>query len=226
MQLKCVTITGADDSTNPEDLKALSAKYPFVEWAILLSKSREGGDRYPTREWVNKLESIQDSCNLAAHTCGQWSREFLAGNNTFYKEWKWAWQLFGRVQINATSFLAGMPHVEAAADQFPEKKFIQPVRHFMEKISYGAYPLFDCSGGRGRSPSAWPKPLLGLYCGYAGGLGPDNLQEALETILGLSDQGECWVDMESKVRSDKDGKNVFDLEKAERCLEIAKPFIS
>lgn len=226
MQLKCVTMTGADDSVNSADLVALSNKYAFVEWAILVSKSREGGDRYPTHEWVNNLEQIQDRCNLAVHLCGQWSREFLSGNNTLFSQWRWAWNIFQRIQINAVSFFDGMPHLEKAALDFPEKKFIQPVRSFTEKVAASVYPLFDQSGGRGRSPSEWPRPLPGLFCGYAGGLGPDNLREALDTILGLSEQGDCWVDMESGLRSQYNGKSVFDLEKVEKCLDIASRHVS
>ena len=50
MKLHTVTITGTDDSTNMADLVALSREFPFVEWAILVSESHEGGFRFPTRE--------------------------------------------------------------------------------------------------------------------------------------------------------------------------------
>ena len=38
MTLNRVTITGADDFTEPKDLVELSEEFPFVEWAILLSQ--------------------------------------------------------------------------------------------------------------------------------------------------------------------------------------------
>ena len=36
MSLNCVTITGADDETDSQALQELSARYPFVEWGILI----------------------------------------------------------------------------------------------------------------------------------------------------------------------------------------------
>jgi hypothetical protein len=42
-----VTITGADNNTPISDLFVLQKQFPFVEWAILLSQSKAGTDRYP-----------------------------------------------------------------------------------------------------------------------------------------------------------------------------------
>jgi hypothetical protein len=93
-------------------------------------------------------------------------------------------------------------------------------------------------------PKAWPNPIYLKstesgqvlnrwdYHGYAGGLGPDNLEEQIPRILeaasykGFSkeiQEGDIWIDMETKVRSDQDRQ--FDLEKVEHCLEIAAPHI-
>jgi hypothetical protein len=38
MRLKTVTITGADDAVDPEELLQIQQRYPFVEWGILLSR--------------------------------------------------------------------------------------------------------------------------------------------------------------------------------------------
>lgn len=55
--------------------------------------------------------------------------------------------------------------------------------------------LFDTSSGFGILPEKWPELLPELYCGYAGGLGPDNLQEQLEKIESVIGDNEIWVDM-------------------------------
>ena len=57
MQIKYVTLTGADESVEPMDLALLSDKYTFVEWGILFSQTRQGIEpRYPSYEWIEKLQ--------------------------------------------------------------------------------------------------------------------------------------------------------------------------
>ncbi|MGC4120199.1 MAG: hypothetical protein QM765_37580 [Myxococcales bacterium] len=82
--------------------------------------------------------------------------------------------------------------------------------------------LLDSSGGRGRSPLRWPACPEGFACGFAGGLGPENLLTELERLSPLVGQGVTWVDMESRVRG-ADGI-ALDLDKVRRCLEIAEPY--
>jgi hypothetical protein len=64
----------------------------------------------------------------------------------------------------------------------------------------------------------WPKPLEDVLCGYAGGLGPDNIEAQLELISKAVGNREIWVDMETHVRSNDDQR--FDLDKVEKVLEI------
>lgn len=52
MILQGVTITGADDHTYIEELMNLSAKFPFVEWGILMSPKRVGTNRFPSGHWM------------------------------------------------------------------------------------------------------------------------------------------------------------------------------
>jgi hypothetical protein len=81
MKLHTVTITGADDSTNVADLVALSREFPFVEWAILVSKRNEGSFRFPARDWINSFVDVATANNLkvASHMCGRWVRDLLKG---------------------------------------------------------------------------------------------------------------------------------------------------
>src|SRR5262245_10120922 len=47
-------------------------------------------------------------------------------------------------------------------------------------------------------PAHWPAPIEGVYCGYAGGLGPDTLQEPLEKIATKVGDRTIWIDMETR----------------------------
>ena len=58
--------------------------------------------------------------------------------------------------------------------------------------------LFDSSGGRGL-PGKWRAPIE-IPCGYAGGLGPDNIEKELISISKVAGDEFIWIDMESKIR--------------------------
>ena len=60
--------------------------------------------------------------------------------------------------------------------------------------------------------------------GYAGGLGPDNIESELQRIAAAAGDAPFWIDMETRVRSDNDEQ--FDLNKVRRCLEITAPLVS
>lgn len=49
-KLKLVTLTGADDKTDLAQLRALSDRYPFVEWALLVGPL-PGTQRNPSQAW-------------------------------------------------------------------------------------------------------------------------------------------------------------------------------
>jgi hypothetical protein len=74
-----VTITGADDSTQFEDLSALSKEVPFVEWGILVSTNRGGGYRFPSDRWMTEFAQWArlEKWNVAMHVCGLWVSEIL-----------------------------------------------------------------------------------------------------------------------------------------------------
>lgn len=75
--------------------------------------------------------------------------------------------------------------------------------------------LFDPSGGRGIGGHAWPSPPPATRMGYAGGIGPDNIEQVLDQVAPL---GAAWIDMESGVRTD----DRFDLDKVREVLARAE----
>ncbi len=81
--------------------------------------------------------------------------------------------------------------------------------------------LFDESGGQGISPAAWPLPHSGKKCGYAGGLGVDNLAGEIPRIQLAAAGAPFWIDMEAKLRNERDQ---FDLSIAQCCIEICRAY--
>ncbi len=235
MNLDRVTITGADDSITPEELIPLSERYPFVEWGILFSGSRQGSPRYPTWEWVGDLVKAQEqhAMNLSAHLCGRWVRELVLKGKFSFPAGSALWPHVQRVQLNFHGqFHKGcdMWYEELRRNQ--EKEYIlqydgvndPECNRLLHSPHFNAVPLFDKSGGAGVVPNEWPSSILSIYCGYAGGLGPKNLAEEIRRIEQAAGDERIWIDMETKVRSD--GDRQFDLEKVKRCLELAKPFVT
>lgn len=223
--LHCVTFTGADDSVKPEQLVALSARYPLIEWGILFSAERFGTPRYPSLPWLQRLRrvAIDGGLSLSAHLCGRYARQALKAD--------WDWQravgevssVFGRVQINCSNnpepsimpMLREWPTTQRIVIQCGDKN-----RHWVEgEAEHGPFRfdvLYDNSGGRGVLARAWPFAVERTLCGYAGGLGPCNIADEIASIEAASLGRSFWIDMESKVRSD-DGA-AFDLGKVREVL--------
>ena len=66
-------------------------------------------------------------------------------------------------------------------------------------VDVGMMPhiLFDASGGRGILTENIQRPITGLFCGYVGGLNPQNCQEFLTKLNDQLVVGTTWIDMES-----------------------------
>jgi hypothetical protein len=79
--------------------------------------------------------------------------------------------------------------------------------------------LFDLSGGAGVLPSSWPQPTSAFWCGYAGGLGADNVTEQLAMIESICPRP-FWIDMERRVRTQDD--SALDLDAVRSVLVACK----
>ena len=78
--------------------------------------------------------------------------------------------------------------------------------------------LWDRSGGRGIAAiGEWPTTPAGLRMGYAGGLGPSNIAEAVRRVREIGGTV-TWLDTESGVRTN----DRFDLEKVEAMIAAAE----
>lgn len=226
--LTTVTITGADDQTDIDSLLELSQKYPFVEWAILYSPNQDGAPRYPLAKWRNAfIDAARGTAvRRAMHLCGPSVRELMSQGAQ-----KLAYRAgYQRVQLNfnAKRFTnAELIKLARSAgwaefwDGSPQGVIVQHnsaneavPEIFISNGCSDVQVLFDSSGGRGLELDTYPTPLPDFLCGYAGGIGPDNIDSALQKAAAAAGSRDYWIDMESKVRTDE----VFDLEKVEKVL--------
>lgn len=253
MKLTKVTLTGADDGTNPAALFEISEMYPFVEWGILLSRNSGGLPRYPSEDWLQNLCDVyghQSSPmpSFSGHLCGSYVRDLLVGDfqfitNDLLEPFEF---LFERVQINTN----GQTHLfneEAiyklfhlygtGQDGLSEEgiEFIFQSDHANNDLLSHAVRsseangadmsiLFDTSHGKGIVPVHIRVPPAGQKCGYAGGLSADNILYELDEIGKVVGDAEIWIDMETSLRSDGNGTN-FDLRKCRDILALVEPFI-
>ena len=226
MHLKYCSITGADDAVDVDDLSALAEKHPFAEWAILLLPDHAGKPRFPSTGWIETFTKEYRGLHTAMHLCGQALLNFIAGDEETLE----LMSGFDRIQLNLKfGDIEGKYDPAALIDRIrssPRWDFIiqygkdkNGLLPFLDGIANHAV-LFDESAGRGISPESWEAPLKGHFCGYAGGLTPDNLAHNLKMIAHAAAGQTTWIDMESGVRT----KDVFDLEKVRRVLEIAAPY--
>lgn len=230
MRINYCTITGADDRVDPCDLIELSNRYPFVEWGILCSRSRAGTFRYPSNYWIaNFIDDVFEigaEVNRSAHLCGEYARKFVS------HEMKYGFlECFQRIQVNGS--FDNLEALKFAVNFAKPMKIITQHNKANEKVFSKLLTcnnhqlLFDASGGCG-IPGQWQRPYSHLFCGYAGGLGPDNLAYELKKIQAVAGDTCIWVDMESGIRTSYhlNGKTIdmFDLEKVEKCLRIVEKF--
>lgn len=214
-----VTITGADDAVDMLRLLALSEKFPFVEWGVLVSAKRQGTARYPSANWRSGLQAHDG--RKALHVCGGWAKWTMDGRETALV----AARALGcaRVQVNGwvpSPGLVGLAveffDLEIVLQARDENGLAEAARHAAAIRNGGgrASVLWDPSGGtgvRGR--------LDVVADGYAGGISPDNVGEVLEELAASGRR--CWIDMESGVRTG----DAFDLRKVRAVLEAAAPFV-
>jgi hypothetical protein len=216
------TICGADDDSKLLDLVALSSQYPLLEWGILYQPSRQGSPAYPTDIWLKEFYRAAPWVRKSLHLCGEGLSFFIDGvTNLTHHLHK-----YQRIQLNIDlaeeQTPARLSKLATKLKSFPDIEFIFP----LNDESHAFLPLFDTSrmsvlfdgsGGRGLSPEIWPVPLANHSCGYAGGLGPDNLAASLRKLDAVvRPQDKVWIDMQSGVRSHD---NKLDMAKVRSVLD-------
>lgn len=223
MKINKLAIAGADNKVNQLDLVNLSNQFPFIEWSILLSKNKEGQQRYPTEEYVKELS--ERNIPLSAHFCGWWAKQVLEESD-FELIWKLP-DSFKRIQLNynfKNSSGYRLPALLRFAIRCPSKSIIlqfnksnaDVLRTFAEEplLPTNIHFLYDSSGGYGKEIERIAPTIGEQYTGYAGGMNPENIEKICQMISDDPETVDTWVDLESGARTN----NEFDLSKV---LDIA-----
>ncbi len=237
MKLHTLTITGADEKTDLNEMQAISGEYPFVEWGILFAPRQVARPRYPALPWImgTARHLRKQDVALSAHICGAWSRQVCLGS--FPESISPALEPllnFERIQLNIMpKVIRKISNPAAMAACLPGRECIVTVGPdvldglALAKYLQGAHGkisvLFDASGGRGIAPDQWPETVDGLPCGFAGGLKPETLAAELQKLSEHVGDARIWVDMGTGVRTANDE---LDMDKVRRTLEIAVQYVS
>lgn len=234
----CISITGADDQVDPNQLVALSQRYPFAEWALLAFPEKVGAARYPSDAWRRQFLELSKahSMKTALHLCGEEIfRAILDNRLTLDQVGELA--SYGRIQVNINArgvftdedvyavydYLASLGCTlilqRHAGTEAVVSKYLaeHPASVSVGKVTV----LFDTSRGRGLAPAEWPRPLnvhgIHVTGGYAGGISPDNIETVLLDTAFAGLHGPYWLDMETGVRTE----NQLDRAKVEHVLAVA-----
>ena len=241
--IEIVTFTGVDTRTDFKELLAISRDYPHAEFGILVGSHTSEADHGIFPPW-NVVTSFRElDVRTALHICGKWARTAAGVVETqspimMNRSPRPTMQAiiqetscgFNRVQVNLhgdeidpSRIDVLEAHIRDFADRIDASHVILqhrgqwtdiPTRH--SKIEY----LFDLSEGRGiESFSNWPAPPEnGMRVGYAGGLGPNNIEQAIE-FANKWPESPIWLDMEGRIRSN----GYFDLSKVRGVCEQVWP---
>lgn len=245
MNIKYCTITGADDNTQHSDMMHLQKKYPFVEWGLLVGDSvREGAPRWPGNLWMADLNKEktwghnEDTyVRRTIHLCGAPLRELLLGRlHDRFMPYAMLSSADGCDRVTVQMNTHGVAHdMSVAGLELIKDLGIVPIIQMdnvntmlllklRKRLGRDVRAIFDLSHGDGILPKAWPFPIDGVHCTYAGGLSPDNIGEQLERIAEVAGDSEISIDMETHVRSPNERGDVLDLDKVERCLIAARHY--
>jgi len=232
MSLKNCTLTGIDENTSLDNIRQMSDKFPFVEWGVLfniyLGTQRP---RYPSLKWIKKLTQTHSDLNLSLHLCGS-----LTITAFFQRDLIDLCKSFKRIQINAyfDQYPASPELIKRCFSLISPTEIIiqhnndsKGIMKLLGEVNNYSI-LFDSSRGAGISPQNWPNYIPSFYCGYAGGLGPDNIKSQLPLIESASQGFDYWIDMETKIRtifemgSGRDNESCIDFEKVEYVLNAVE----
>ena len=227
-----VTLTGVDASVGLSTLESLSEQFPFAEWAVLYSPKHTGREnRYPPVSTLHKVFSALRSVHVALHICGDGIGDLLERKPEVTKLVEMIAARSGRVQLNFNQARKqfDLEKFSCLMNEFPSVVFITQ-HHNANKDVWKALRdiknhavLFDSSGGRGIEQNNWPASFDGVFCGYAGGLGPTRITEELPKIAVAARGTPFWIDMETRIRNEDD---LFDIQRATMCLKEAEAFAS
>jgi hypothetical protein len=223
-----VTFAGLDETADLERLKEIRSLYFTVEWGIRLAVERQRGNAgLPDIGWIRRLAP---ELNLSAQLQGKCASDFLQGDDVeLMAHYSECWPQFRRIQIDSPSAMAevDLPALTRLMEKNLEKQLVFRVRDqnleaadALVTQGISCSTLFDQSEVQELAQKKWPKGMKRFAgCGYAGGLGPDNIYKQLSPILNAAQSAErWWVEIDSALRTMEDGREVFNLASCKRTV--------
>jgi phosphoribosylanthranilate isomerase len=206
-----LTMTGVDERTSADFINDICDRYSHysrdrIEFAILRSPKVGQSPRYPTREAIKRITDGVYQRRLAFHLCGRYAEMVFAN------EWQELcdiidFNLVSRVQVNSqkadAEAILMLQRFSAAIGKPVIMQWRGPFIPFIKDV----HVLQDRSGGTGKFDGLWSKPETlarnaGQYFGYAGGLTPDNVADAIANMKASAGGLNFWIDCESGIRTD------------------------
>lgn len=211
MKIERCTFTGVDTEVGLTDLVEISKEFGFVEWGYLYSPVRAGTPgRYMSAYRIEEhLNSLPGDVKVALHICGKGVTDFMFSVSCYQEQLVEAIRSRGgRVQLNfnhsrqpldlglLAERMKAYSNISFIVQENNANKGV--INSLVGSGVTNLSALFDSSGGRG-VVGKWRAPL-GIPCGYAGGLGPQNIRSELAAINSVVDDQTIWIDMESRIR--------------------------
>jgi len=193
------------------------------EYGILVSRNNDR-PRYPTFGWINRFADMErdQTTTLSLHLCGAIARDYINGEIDHHGLPE-AMCLADRIQLNGickmdyrvTGLVGQLFETQTfmKRQNRPNFRFIMQIDSpenlykWAELHTAGIHidPMFDSSGGLGKTIAEVPEPPRDAYVGYAGGISPDNLLDIATKIVtpqrNKPKQQNIWLDMESSLRN-------------------------
>lgn len=230
MELKYVTCSGANETTNIDALFALYDLCPHVEFGIQVS-GKKCSENSPRLKWLRSLRQQMLLRNvdlpLALHLNQDWVTGFCEGNivpelqELLSYANKCGNPMFKRVQLNFKIGREKAPNLltlEQSILKFPQVRFILSYNSanaiLIEDLYRQKKVVFDClfdeSYGEGIVPKQRRAPIFkDMLQGYAGGFSAKNVVKELQKIsLVLPKDAQFFIDAEGKLKGE-DGNFSF-----------------
>lgn len=254
MKFTGITISGIDDDVDIKWLKSLEKEdfSRFVEFGVLLSDDNNK-PRYPSLKYLIDLKDANfRRLKFSGHYCGNLCTFLIINEEFFSSHYEVSnflhgepiGKLFNRIQLNNvlfSSLINTNNHPVSRLNKFMEKNssgfkptvIIQvsndEIAEWHKYLNNNFQYIFDKSRGTGKQIEEFPLPYTNKYCGYAGGINLDNIEDILsklKKINKISNNDSCalnryWIDLESGVRTN----DKFDEQKFYDIIKIANKFM-
>lgn len=229
--LTSVSFIGLDEFTDLSKLYDLSLVSTIpIEIGVLLSNTKAGKEnRYPNIKFIENIFKELYAFETSLHICGSAVFDLLDGKEYIQQ----MADLYGRVQLNFSikdndieeigTKIIDLGHYHTIIIQHNKSKE-KLINYLCKNIvpNTDVDILFDASGGYGKLLDK-PKPVIpGFYCGYAGGIAPDTIDQILHSISSVNKYEDLfYIDMESGIR---DTNDKFSIEKCMKIIEAVNQF--